>query len=65
VKVGIEEIKSILSDLRRRGEAAKNAGALSLREVHEGAPIPEGWKYDAVIDYFLPPNVILFGKSWL
>jgi hypothetical protein len=44
----------------KRGEAAIAAGGISEKDRVEGAVIPDGWKLDHQLDYWLPPNVLLF-----
>lgn len=54
-----EFIKGSLSSFFRRCEAARNAGGIPRRDVMEGAPVPEGWTYDVMSCYYVPPNVLL------
>ena len=48
-----------ISAMFRRAEAARNAGGISEFERVKGTPIPEGWKLDYALEFWLPPNVIL------
>lgn len=54
------EIDNVLARFFRRAEAARSAGGISRLEIEDGrAVIPEGWKQDYELDYWLPPNVTL------
>lgn len=52
-------IRQVLTYFFRRCELVKAAGGLALKDVLDGAEIPEGWIYDTETDYYLPPNAII------
>ena len=53
-------VKNTIELMFRRSDAARAAGGISEKDRYEGVVIPEGWKLDCALDYWLPPNVILF-----
>jgi hypothetical protein len=60
MEVTRQQIESIMNQLFRRAEAARNVGGISRMEVEDNVKVvPPGWKYDHSIDYFLPPNIDL------
>lgn len=60
VEIPLHQIESIVAQFYRRAEAARNAGGISRIEVEDNLKtVPEGWKYDYSIDFWLPPNVDL------
>jgi len=54
-----EMIENVIQVMFRRSEAAKAAGGISEYDRMNGVSVPEGWKLDYELDYWLPPNVIL------
>lgn len=52
-------IEQTIQSMVRRSDAARNAGGISKIDHMEGAKIPDGWKLDMDIDYWLPPNITL------
>jgi hypothetical protein len=42
-----------------RAVCARAAGGISMEDSMNGIPVPEGWKLDYLVSYYLPPNVYL------
>lgn len=59
MKLERRDVENVIAAFFRRAEAARSAGGISRQEVEEGAVIPEGWKRDDQIEFWLPPNVTL------
>ena len=52
-----ENIKRALDRMERRAKIAQRIG-ISRHQIEENQfPVPEGWHWDAELDYLLPPNV--------
>jgi len=59
MKLETTTITAIINGFLRRGEIARAAGGISMVDVQNGAPVPDGWQLDDRVQYFLPPNVVL------
>lgn len=60
MEISKNDVEQILSRFFRRGEAAIAAGGIAHKDVVEGVEVPDGWKLDYELAYWLPPNVSLF-----
>jgi len=49
-----EFVSDFLSEMFRRCEAARSLGGISMRDVFEGAAIPDGWQFDLYTEYYVP-----------
>ena len=52
-----EFIAETLERVRRRCEAARMSGGISLEDKVNGEKIPSDWVFDPVTAYFLPPTL--------
>lgn len=60
MEISQKDIEDVMSRFFRRSEAARAAGGISHKDVVEGATIPDGWRLDHELDFWLPPNIALF-----
>lgn len=44
----------------RRAGLARQAGGISAQAIAEGRPVPDGWHYDDISQFWLPPNFAFF-----
>lgn len=59
MNITTDDIERELSRFWRRSDAARAAGAISVKEQYDGTKIPDGWVLDHELDFWLPPNVRL------
>lgn len=59
-----DDFEAIFRRIKRRCEAARNAGGIPRWEVLDNIrTIPEGWVFDYCVDYWLPPNVVILDAA--
>lgn len=54
-----QEIERLTDAIMRRCEAARMVGGIPYRDILEGRAVPDGWVYDFITEYFVPPNAHL------
>ena len=54
-----EFVEETITSMFRRAEMAQLAGGISEKDRVEGRAIPDGYWFDYLTSYYLPPNVNL------
>lgn len=58
------DYEALLKRIDRRAAAARNAGGISKEEALDNIhTVPDGWVFDHYVNYWLPPNVVLFDAA--